>query len=165
MLITYRGRILALTCALGLFLPGAFAQTTPIVQGNTSEGKPFELSAFRGKVVFLMFWSTKCAVCRDKMPEIRANHDGWKNQPFEVVLVNTDKRVKDFDDYEKVMSRLVPISSQLTSLWQGDAFYKDNLDSHSQLPASYVIDKSGKVVQKYVGRVPAEAWDKISELF
>ena len=32
------------------------------------------------------------------------------------------------------------------------------------LPASFLIDKTGKVVQRYQGRMPAEAWDKIAEL-
>ena len=34
-----------------------------------------------GKVVLLMFWSTGCAVCRDKMPELRQNYEGWAGKP------------------------------------------------------------------------------------
>ncbi len=112
-----------------------------------------------------MFWSTSCPVCRDKMPEIRQNHDGWAGKPFEVVLVSTDKRIKDLDDYEKVLARTVPMTARQVWLWSGDQSYKDNLGSHPRLPATYVIDKTGKVVERYAGRIPAEAWDKISDLF
>lgn len=141
------------------------AQTVPLVQGSTTDGKPFELGSLKGKVVLLMFWSTSCPVCRDKMPEIRQNHDGWAGKPFEVVLVSTDKRIKDLDDYEKVLARTVPMTARQVWLWSGDQSYKDNLGSHPRLPATYVIDKTGKVVERYAGRIPAEAWDKISDLF
>lgn len=150
---------------LALWAPQAFTQTMPSLQGNTTDGKPFELSSLKGKVVLLMFWSTSCSVCRDKMPEIRQNHDGWSGKPFEVVLVSTDKRVKDLDDYERVLARTVPSRTPQVWLWSGNTFYKDNLGPHAQLPATYVIDKAGKVVERYAGRIPAEAWDKISELF
>jgi len=150
---------------LALWMPQAFAQTMPSLQGSTTDGKPFELSSLKGKVVLLMFWSTSCSVCRDKMPEIRQNHDGWIGKPFEVVMVSTDKRVKDLDDYEKVLTRTVPTSGRQIWLWSGDQFYKDNLGAHPQLPATYVLDKTGKVIERYVGRIPAEAWDKIGDLF
>lgn len=150
---------------LALWSPQIYAQTVPLVQGSTTDGKPFELGSLKGKVVLLMFWSTSCPVCRDKMPEIRQNHDGWAGKPFEVVLVSTDKRIKDLDDYEKVLARTVPMTARQVWLWSGDQSYKDNLGSHPRLPATYVIDKTGKVVERYAGRIPAEAWDKISDLF
>lgn len=150
---------------LALWVSQSYAQTMPSLQGSTTDGKPFELSSLKGKVVLLMFWSTSCSVCRDKMPEIRQNHDGWSSKPFEVVLVSLDKRVKDLDDYEKVLARTVPSSTPQIWLWSGNQFYKDNLGSHTQLPATYVIDKTGKIVERYAGRIPAEAWDKISDLF
>ena len=43
----------------------------PAIEGKTIDGKPFQLSMLKGKVVLIMFWSTECAVCRDKMPELR----------------------------------------------------------------------------------------------
>lgn len=150
---------------LALSSPQIYAQTVPLVQGSTTDGKPFELGSLKGKVVLLMFWSTSCPVCRDKMPEIRQNHDGWAGKPFEVVLVSTDKRIKDLDDYEKVLARTVPMTARQVWLWSGDQSYKDNLGAHPSLPATYVIDKTGKIVGRYAGRIPAEAWDKISDLF
>lgn len=155
-----------IVCLAGLSLLGcqAWAQTVPMVKGTTNDGKPFDLGSMRGKVVLLMFWSTNCSVCRDKMPELRQNHAGWSGKPFELVLVSTDAKVKDLYDYEKVLSRTVPTNSRLISLWSGDLNYKDNLGSRAQLPATYVIDKTGKIAGRYMGRIPAETWDKISDL-
>lgn len=161
----FKEMLRAILLLLALWSPQIYAQTVPLVQGSTTDGKPFELGSLKGKVVLLMFWSTSCPVCRDKMPEIRQNHDGWAGKPFEVVLVSTDKRIKDLDDYEKVLARTVPMTARQVWLWSGDQSYKDNLGSHPRLPATYVIDKTGKVVERYAGRIPAEAWDKISDLF
>jgi peroxiredoxin len=156
---------LPLALALLAAAPLAAAQTPPAIEGRTVDGKPFQLASLKGKVVLLMFWSTGCAVCRDKMPELRQNYQGWAGKPFEMVLVSTDRRRKDLDDYEAIITRTVPLKQRFVQLWAGEAGYKDNLGTPAtQLPASFLIDKSGKVVEKYQGRIPAEAWDRIAEL-
>ena len=140
------------------------AAAAPAVEGSTIEGKPFRLTALKGKVVLVMFWSTGCAVCRDKMPELRQNYEGWAGKPFEMVLVSTDRRMKDVEDYEAIINRTVPVKQRFPQLWAGDPGYKDGFGKPAQLPASFLIDKNGKIVEKYQGRIPAEAWDKIAEL-
>lgn len=161
--------------ALGMAAP-LLAQTPPTpakaevavaatqIEGKTVEGKPFSLPTLKGKVVLVLYWSTGCAVCRDKMPELRTNYEGWAGKPFELVAVNTDARVKDMLDYENIISRTVPIRQRFVQLWAGDSSYRDNLGKHAQLPAAYLIDKSGKIVERYVGRIPPEAWDRIADL-
>ena len=136
----------------------------PHIEGKTVEGQPFRLSSLKGKVVLVLYWSTGCAVCRDKMPELRTNYEGWAGKPFELVAVATDKRMQDVVDYERIISRTVPNKQQFVQLWMGDSSYRDNLGAHAQLPAGYLIDKSGKIVERYVGRIPAEAWDRIADL-
>lgn len=148
----------------------AHSQTTtatpgpPVIRGKTFEGKPFQLSSLKGKVVLVMFWSTDCAVCRDKMPELRQNYEGWKNKPFEMVLVNSDRKFQDVEAYEKIIARTVPANQRFVQLWTGDLSYQDNMGRQAQLPSTIVLDRNGKVVERYQGRIPAEAWDKIAEL-
>jgi thiol-disulfide isomerase/thioredoxin len=115
-------------------------------------------------VVLVMFWSTDCAVCRDKMPELRENYLGWRGKPFELVTVSLDKRMKDVDDYEKIVTRMVPLSQRFVQLWGGDGGYSDSFGKPAALPTAYLLDKSGKVVERYSGRIPADAWDKIADL-
>jgi thiol-disulfide isomerase/thioredoxin len=164
-----------LTFALGMAAP-AQAQTpppslkaesaavAPHIEGNTIEGKPFKLSSLKGKVVLVMYWSTECAVCRDKMPELRNNYEGWAGKPFEMVAVSTDRRMQDVVAYERIIARTVPTRQRFVQLWMGDGGYSDSLGKHAQLPAAYLIDKSGKIVERYVGRIPPEAWDRIADL-
>ena len=149
--------------------PGLATQiTSPIVQGKTNDGKAFKLSSLKGKVTLVMFWSTECAICRDKMPELRENYKGWAGKPFELVLISVDRRMKDVDDYEAIVSRMVPLQQRFVQLWAGDPSYQDNLGSaqlqRTQLPAAFLVDKKGKIVERYNGRIPAEVWDTIADL-
>lgn len=172
-LVFYRRALLA-SCVALLPLAPASAQTpaaataapaaTPQIEGKTIEGGTFRLSSLKGKVVLVMLWSTGCAVCRDKMPELRNNYEGWAGKPFELVAVNTDSRMQDFTDYERIISRTVPVKQRFVQLWAGDGSYKDNIGKPAQLPAAFLVDKTGKVVERYVGRIPPEAWDRIADL-
>ena len=160
----------ALLLTTALWAPSIGAQPAtapaapPAVSGTTFEGKPFELASLKGKVVLVMFWSTGCAVCRDKMPELRQNYEGWNGKPFEMVLVSTDRKMQDVDDYEKIISRTVPTKQRFVQLWAGNAGYRDSFGPQAQLPSTFIVDKAGKVVARYQGRIPAEAWDKIADL-
>lgn len=140
--------------------PGDMTQ----LEGKTLAGQPFRLDALRGKVVLVLFWSTDCAVCRDKMPELRANVRGWAGKPFEMVTVSADRRVQDTLDYERIVTSLVPGKERFASLWMGEASYKDNFGRQTHLPSSYLLDKTGRVHERYIGRIPPEAWDKIADL-
>jgi peroxiredoxin len=152
-----------LTCTL---LAPAQAQTAapPRIEGRTLEGKPFQLAGLKGKVVLVMLWSTDCAVCRDKMPELRRNYEGWAGKPFELVLVSVDKRMADVTAYEQIISRTVPLKQRFVQLWAGEPGYQDSFAKPAQLPASFLVDKTGRIVQQWQGRIPAEAWDQIADL-
>jgi thiol-disulfide isomerase/thioredoxin len=136
----------------------------PVIEGKTIDSKPFKLSMLKGKVVLVMFWSTGCAVCRDKMPELRENYAGWNGKPFELVAVNTDVSKKDFMEYERIIASTVPARQRFVQLWTGESGYLDSFGSHPQLPEAFLIDKTGKLVERYVGRIPPETWDRIADL-
>ncbi len=169
---------IALFASLLLYFNFASAQTktsqdaskieTLQLEGKTLGGKDFQLSSLKGKVTLVMFWSTNCPVCRDQMPELRENIKGWADKPFELVLVSVDKNMKDVESYFNYLNQIVPTKQRFTQVWAGSANYKDNIEANrialKQLPASYLIDKNGKVVLIYNGRIPAQAWDEIAEL-
>jgi thiol-disulfide isomerase/thioredoxin len=173
----------AIFAAAGLFLttnssaqavkapPPSTAATVvaqPRLSGVTMDKKPFDLAQTKGKVVLVMFWSTDCAVCRDKMPELRDNVQGWADKPFELVMVNIDKRMEDVASYNAILNQSVPAKLRFTRLWSGDAAFKDNLNAaqtpKSQLPKAFLFDKTGKLVSQTNGRIPAAWWDTIAEL-
>ena len=150
--------------------PAQFAAigSEPMVTGLTFDKKPFQLSSLKGKVVVLMFWTTDCAVCRDQMPELRENIRGWADKPFELVLVSADKRMSDVDSYNAIVSQAVPVKQRFVQLWTGDVDYKSSVNvaqiPKNQLPLTFVLDKSGKVVASQNSRIPAAWRDFIADL-
>jgi hypothetical protein len=76
--------------------------------------------------------------------------------------------MQDVESYNAIINKAVPLQQRFTQMWAGDASYIDNLNTaqmpRGQLPATLVMDKTGKLVERYNGRIPAEVWDTIADL-
>lgn len=150
---------LATVCALGQ------AQARPMLVGRTMEPATVDLAQLRGKVVLLLFWSTDCPVCLDKMPELRRNLAGWRGKDFVVVAVSQDLAMADLKAYEAALGRMVAPDPQLKIVWRRDPLHRDNFgDLPQRLPTSVLIDRHGAIVKQQQGRLPPELWDDIAEL-
>jgi len=158
-------RALALAL-LSLFAVFAQAQGDPFkLSGSTLAGQPFSSEVQRGKVLMLFYWSTDCAVCRSKMAELRANAQGWRGKPFELVLVSEDRRRDDLLAYDKAWKSTQDPALNPPSLWAGDAGFVDSLSRRpNRLPFTVVLDAQGIERARFEGRIPAEAWDAVAEL-
>ena len=148
-----------------------WAQTEPTpapamaeLRGVTPGGQPVVLETLRGRVVMVFFWSTECAVCRNKMPELRANAAGWHGQDFTLLGVNMDSQEAEFLRYERVVTPLLPPDQRFLSVWAGNDAYRDNLGPIDHLPTSVLVDKDGRPVERYSGRIPPQAWNRIADL-
>ena len=73
-------------------------------------------------------------------------------------------RERDAADYEKLVGTLVPTTQRFPTLWAGHPAYKSSAVRPAHLPTTWLIDKAGKLVETYSGRIPPEAWDRIAEL-
>ena len=134
------------------------------LSGPTLSGKMLSLQSLRGKVVLVWFWSTTCAVCRDVLPELRANYAGWHGKPFELVTVATDALREDVLQYERIVQTIVSSKEMPPALWRRDPQHRDNFPARLMLPTAFLVDPAGRVVEQYAGRIPALAWDRIAEL-
>ncbi|GAA6141701.1 TlpA disulfide reductase family protein [Hydrogenophaga sp. 5NK40-0174] len=141
-------------------------QVAPIfaAKGVTASGQPLDLARYRGRVVLVLYWSTDCAVCLDKLPELRANAAGWKGMPFAVVGINLDKRRADWERYEQVSATTLPPDQRIPSIWGPGTEVLSFQPTAEHLPTALLIDKEGRVVRRYEGRIPAQAWDDIADL-
>jgi thiol-disulfide isomerase/thioredoxin len=151
---------------LGVVAVFAQAEGAPFhLSGSTLAGRPFSSEAQRGKVVMVFYWSTDCAVCRSKMAELRANAQGWRGKPFELVLVSEDRRRADALAYDQAWRATQDPALHPPSLWAGEAGYTDSLPQRPRrLPFTVVLDAQGIARARFEGRIPAEAWDAVAEL-
>lgn len=140
------------------------AQTTPVMPlsllAHNQAGEQFAATErLRGKVSIVFFWSTGCAVCRDSLPELRANLAGWRDKPFVLVTVNVDSNPADWLAYERILGKTHTPPAGLFSVRQ-DA----SMPTPTRLPLTLLINAKGQVVARFEGRLAPEAWDGVAEL-
>lgn len=129
------------------------------IQATNLQGERFRAQDLKGKVAVVFYWSTACAVCRDSLPEMRANLAGWKSKPFALVTVNLDRRKDDWLAYENLVNLTQMPGKNLITLRQDDA-----LPTPAKLPLTLLVDAKGNVVARYEGRVAPEVWDSVADL-
>ena len=144
--------------ALSLATLAAQSESLSPLQAHDAKGQPFDMHKLDGKVSLLYYWSTACAVCRDSLPELRANALGWKSKPFMLVTLNVDKQERDWAAYEQIASQTLrnPPPGLLSLRAEGAV--------PPRLPLMLVVDARGEVKARYEGRVAAEAWDAVAGL-
>lgn len=136
----------------------------PALKGTTLDGRAYELAARRGRVVMVMLWRSDCAVCIDKLPELRANAQGWKSAPFDLVLINLDAAAGDAEAYEHVRRVVAPNEASVFSFWQGHVEMPTAWRQAARLPHTLLVDRQGALVGWHQGRVPPDAWNQVADL-
>ena len=99
----------------------------------------------KGKVYLVNFWATSCATCMQEMPQMVETYQRFKGQGLEFVAV-----AMNYDPPMYVanyaQTRQLPFK---VSLDDGSAA---KLFGNVQLtPTTFVIDKDGKILKRYVG--------------
>lgn len=112
-------------------------------------GKPVRLADFRGRVVFLHFWATWCGGCREELSYLRWVQDHTRNLPVSIILVSEERpaTVKKFlAAFGDAALPAYVATEQSPPIFQ-----------IVELPATFILDKDGRVVYRYVGYAP---WGK-----
>lgn len=109
------------------------------------EGKPINLSSFKGKVVLLNFWATWCPPCKAELPSMNRLYQQLKNRGLVIIAVSTDRSVSVIRDFTKnnPLDFIVVIDSDLRV---SRSFYKVFM-----LPTTFIIDKRGIISGRYFG--------------
>ena len=144
--------------------PLAAAVGAGVLRGKSFEGKAFDLAAQRGRVVMVVLWRTDCAVCLNKMPELRANALGWKNKPFDLVTLSLDPRRADAQAYDSARRLVAASEGPVWSFWHGDVDWSSHWATRARLPVTLIFDGNGMLKARHEGRVPPDVWDDVAEL-
>jgi len=118
--------------------------------------KPYRLSDFRGKVVFLNFWATWCKPCREEMPSMEVLYKNFEKDGLVVLAVSIDRvtTTKDIPPFVKGMNLTFPV---LIDSWgQTDKPYK-----RMGVPETFIIDQEGVIREIVIG--PRD-WTRLDSL-
>ena len=106
---------------------------------TTVDGKPFDASSLRGKVVLLDFFASWCGICRAELPQLKAAYPKYQNDPnVAFVLVSIDEDDKRLQRYLAEMKFPFPVA-RLTAEQAEKSMGFDNV------PATFYVDAGGVV--------------------
>ncbi|MET3130308.1 peroxiredoxin [Oxalobacteraceae bacterium GrIS 1.11] len=121
-------------------------------------GEKISSQSLRGKVVMVNFWATSCATCVAEMPQMVDTYNKYKVQGLEFVAV----AMKD-DPANYVINyaatRHLPFKVALDV--SGDA--AKAYGNVQMTPTTFVIDKEGKIIKRYVGQPEFAALHELLE--
>lgn len=118
--------------------------------------KPIRLSDFRGKVVFLNFWATWCAPCREEMPSMEVLYKNFEKDGLVILAVSIDRvtTTKDIPPFVKGMNLTFPV---LIDSWgTTDKPYK-----RMGVPETFIIDQQGIIREIVIG---PKDWTRVDNL-
>jgi peroxiredoxin len=122
--------------------------TAPGFSVKTETGRTITPENFGGKLLVLNFWASWCQPCLQEVPSLEVFSRQFAPEGVVVLGVSVDKNENLYRQFLKQF----PVTFQVARdpSWDIAANY-----GTFQLPETYIIDRSGKVVQKVIA---AQNW-------
>ncbi len=115
----------------------------PNFSATDMQGRTFELTDLRGKVVMLNFWATWCGWCMKDLPVMERLNKQYKQQGLVVLGINTEDRETAQYFLQKTRYTFRNVVDEDGAI--GDLF------GIEALPTVIIIGKDGRIVSEIVG--------------
>jgi tetratricopeptide (TPR) repeat protein/thiol-disulfide isomerase/thioredoxin len=121
-------------------------------------GKVRTLSAARGSVVLLNFWTSKSADSREGLMLLQKAHSDWAKKGLQLITVNVsdsaDAHLPAF--VSRLSFSVLRASDDVAAVY--NIIYHQMFDRHRDLPlpTSFLIDRNGDIVKVYQGSIVPE---------
>ena len=107
-------------------------------------GKPLSVAGFKGKVLLVDFWATWCGPCIRELPSVKKTYEKHQGKGFDIVGISLDS------DKDKLTGFLEKNSMPWRQYFDGQG-WKNKLAQQygiNSIPATYLLDATGKVIAK-----------------
>ena len=152
--------MLAAAAAAGWLAFGRSATHAPAPQVSYTllDGQKLSTDQLKGQVVLVNFWATSCTACVAEMPEIMATHEKYKGRGYQTVAVamayDPPAYVADF-----AQTRKLPFGVAIDNTGHIARSFGDV----KLTPTSFLINKRGEIVKRYVGKPDFDALHMLVE--
>jgi cytochrome c biogenesis protein CcmG/thiol:disulfide interchange protein DsbE len=116
----------------------------PEIAVTQADGTPMQLSALRGKTVYLDFWASWCGPCRQSFPWMNAMHEKYSAAGLAIVAINVDKRRTDAEKF------LAQFPARFSIVYDQPGATPPKYDVR-KMPTSVLIDGRGRIVSTHSG--------------
>ncbi len=122
-------------------------------------GNSVSLKDYEGKVILLDFWATWCVPCVKEMPVLQDLYETHRENGFEIIGISVDQQgvvvVKPFlEGMGVTFPNLIYTEEVVQSYGEGNPEIFNAYGPIQGIPATFIINRNGEIVQKYVGEVP-----------
>jgi peroxiredoxin len=114
------------------------------------DGRTIALSELRGQVVLINFWATWCPPCRAEMPAIQQVYEQYRDQGFEVLVVNVQELDAQMSAFVEERGLTFPVLADR----DGSV---SNVYQVTSIPTTFFVDRSGVIQEIIVGGPLARA--------
>jgi peroxiredoxin len=136
-------------------VPQASRLAAPAFQLADSSATNKQVTDYHGKVVLLNFWATECGGCKIEIPWLIELESAHKNDSFTIVGVSMDTSYEGSKSADEAWSKVKPfvLDHKLNyPVLMGDASLIASYKL-AAVPASYLIDKQGRIAATYSGLI------------
>jgi peroxiredoxin len=130
-------------------------EPAPVFRLMNAEGKPVSIAAYRGKVMLLDFWATECGGCKVEIPWFMEIAEAYNGKALAVVGVSMDILYEGLKGASEGWNKVKPFVREHKvnyPILMGDDLVTKQYDVQA-LPATYLIDRKGRVAATYIGVV------------
>lgn len=125
------------------------------------EGEEVSLSDYRGKIVFLNFFTTWCTYCEIEMPDFQEASEKYADDvEFLIIDVFPSENIDEAGVYEWYESRGFTMEMLIDKDGDLQQFYPVQ-----GFPTTFFIDREGYVIAYYPGAMTPEVIDDVVEQF
>ena len=140
----------ATTSAEGETVADLRGKSAAVFTLTSNTGKRVSLKDYNGKPVLLNFWATWCTPCKVEMPWFQDFQKKYAAQGLQVIGINEDDDAQSTEVKDQIKKTLERTGVDYTIL-MSDKTVGDTYGGLDVLPATFFIDRSGKIVAQAIG--------------
>lgn len=121
-------------------------QAAPDESFTDLKGNQFNLTQFKGKVMLINFWATSCTTCVKEMPDMIQTYEKYHARGLEFVAV-----AMSYDPPNYVINFTETRQLPFIVALDFDGKLSRAFGNIKLTPTTFLIDKQGNIIKKYVG--------------